>query len=151
MKVSGVEPDYWWQMVAFFFMSTELTSEYLKAAAGAARRRIGDVPVRYAVLAWNPTLGGAGDGRIMILPHGRDAGEYCGAWADRLKLSSTYGACNAGWETGGAKRICHRLLVEAWHIVVRDGLNIQDAHEALMVVPEMRLIIGPDAPWPYSG
>jgi hypothetical protein len=47
--------------------------------------------------------------------------------------------------------VLHRLIVEAWHIAVRDKLEIQDVHEALMVVPEFRAIFADDADWPYAG
>lgn len=127
-----------------------MTPDERKQLMRDARKSIGDVPVKMAVLAWNTTHHGE-DGRIMVVKHDVESREFCGPMEDRLGLTSTYGSCNLGFNSGTVKQVCHRLLVEAWNITIRDGLDIRDVHEALMAVPEMREIIGENAPWPYEG
>lgn len=36
------------------------------------------------------------------------------------------------------------LYIEAWHAIIRDGINPRDMHRALMVIPEYRNTLAAD-------
>jgi hypothetical protein len=91
----------------------------------------GDIPLKDAMIAWNPRP--RGDGRIVVIPYPDHA-----SWTDRLKLSDTTGACWSHWGTWSPQDRLARLLLEAWCITCRDGLEPRAIHEAFMVIPEYR-------------
>ena len=93
----------------------------------------GDVPLKIAMIAWNPKP--AGDGRIAVIPHPDEKG-----WTNRMDLSDTTGACWVQWGTWSNKDRLARLLLEAWSITCRGGLDPRSIHEAFMVITEYRKI-----------
>ncbi len=118
-------------------MKTELTRELI-AFQNKVRRRLGDIQLFRAMLAWNPSAFGE-DGRMMVLPH--PDGDH---WCDRLGLSSTAGACCAHWGAATKQTRLALLMIEAWHIACRDGVPLKSIHAALMVVPEYRETLSED-------
>lgn len=91
----------------------------------------GDVPIKIAMIAWNPVRGG--DGRIQIIPHPDDRD-----WTSFLKLRCTDGACWGYWGKAPKHKQLLKLYIEGWHIVCRDGLSPHAVHAAFMVIPEYR-------------
>ena len=78
-----------------------------------------DIPIKRAMMAWNPKICG-GDGRIVIIDH-PDCDHEC----DRLNLSDTTGACFSNWGGSTKRKLQLWLLIEGIHISIRDGLNIK--------------------------
>jgi hypothetical protein len=114
--------------------------EELQRRDGALRKELGDVPLRHAMIAWNVgkkawnSSGEFGDGRVFVIPH---PDKY--RLDDRLGLRRTTGACWVEeWKNASPTERLARLMVEAWHIVCRDGVSLKDMHEALLVIPEYR-------------
>jgi len=53
-------------------------------------------------------------------------------------LSRTVGAPFTYWEGMAPARRLLQLYIEAWHIVIRDGVDPAAVHAALNVIPEYR-------------
>ena len=94
-----------------------------------------EIPIEKAMILWNTKSEG---GQIKVVDHP-------GRGRDRQLLSSG-GACYAYWREMTTEQRKAQLMVEAWHIVVRDGLDPMDVHRALMVVPEYRDMMSGDMP-----
>lgn len=97
----------------------------------APTHNFGDVPLKHAMLAWNCAR--SGDPRMAVIPHPDMDG-----WTNRLKLTSTTGACWTIWGNWTRDQRLTKLYIEAWHIHCRDGVPAKTIHEALLVIPEYR-------------
>jgi hypothetical protein len=95
---------------------------------------VADIPIKHAMIAWNSKR--HGDGRIVVVLH-PDRTRMC----DKLSLSSTTGACNSGWERMTKEQRLLNLFMEAWWIVLNNGLDPKDVHAAFMVIPEYRELL----------
>lgn len=91
----------------------------------------GDISLKNAMVAWNCAR--SGDARVAVIPH---PDKY--DWTRHLKLSSTTGACWTVWGKWTTRQRLHKLYIEAWHMVCRDGVPPKAVHEAFMVIPEYR-------------
>ena len=94
------------------------------------------IPIRQAMIAWNPLATELyphnGDGRIKIIKWPDLDGEV-----DRFKFDCTGGAAHTEWHTcKDTDVLLAMLMCSIWNIVCRDGITIEAAHEALMVIPE---------------
>ncbi|WP_347269947.1 hypothetical protein [Rhizorhabdus histidinilytica] len=97
---------------------------------------IGDVPLAVAMVVWNTADRGGG---AAVVRH-----------PDRVGLGRDYrrsdGACtridaDRLWADLGSTEQFARLMNIAWQAVVRDGVDPQDMHEALLAVPEFRSLM----------
>ncbi len=91
----------------------------------------GDIPLKHAMIAWNPA--NHGDGRVHVIPHPDDRN-----WTNFLKLTDTTGACWTVWGKWSKHQRLEKLFIEVWHMVCRDGNDPEVIHKALMVIPEYR-------------
>ena len=101
-----------------------------------ARRRLGDVSIKHAELAWNP-----GTDQILVVPYPEEP-----EWFGDFRLSYTAGAVFGYWE--GLKKHERQLalLTEAMRIIVIGACPPGAVHTALLVVPEYRELFGGDVP-----
>jgi hypothetical protein len=95
----------------------------------------GDVPLKDAMIAWNPNRkGGIGDpGTILVIPYSSDQD-----WCNKLQLCYTSGACFTEWENLNNNKRLLQLMIIAWHIVCRDLISPEEVHNALSAIPEYR-------------
>lgn len=72
--------------------------------------------------------------RVRVIRHPDEYNEQ-----GHLRYST--GACWAYWRGLDQAARIHRLMIDAWHIVVQDGLPPADVHNALLVIPEYRHLL----------
>ena len=104
------------------------------------KQQFRDVPLEVAMLAWNSqrdNYGGREPGKVMIV-----------SWPDRDhdadKLVNSCLAPFSYWSTMSAAERLLQLYIEAFHIVLRDGVSPKAMHAALLVVPEYRESLSDD-------
>jgi len=98
-------------------------------------KQITDIPLKNAMLLWNP----GSSGEIKVVRH---------LVEDDSDFRCSTGACWAAWQDGDDDYRRHKLLIEVWHIVVRDGLKPISVHAALQVIPEYReMFDGDEVGW----
>lgn len=95
-----------------------------------------EIPIEKAMILWNPKNEGGG---IKVIRNPERSREF-------RHLHCSAGACYAYWAGMTTEQRKTKLLIEAWHIAVRDGLDPKEIHEALMVVPEYREMLSGDMP-----
>lgn len=94
-----------------------------------------DIPLEHALILWNPGY----SGKIAVVRH---------MLQDAPELARSTGACWASWQEGDGNYRRYKLLLELWHIVVRDGLNPGIVHNAMQVIPEYReMFDGDEVSW----
>lgn len=95
-----------------------------------------------AMIAWNPNYdwiekSGRVPGQVMVV-----------AWPDRRGLSrpllNTCGACYESLHELNEDQLIARLLIDFHTLVVRDGIDPQEAHRAFLNIDEYRKFIAPD-------
>ena len=72
-------------------------------------------------------------GRVMVIPWPDEMGNF-----GKYKVSNSVGACFTEWRNSTTEEAQLKLLAEAWHIVCRDGVDPENMHNALLVIPEYR-------------
>lgn len=55
------------------------------------------------------------------------------------RFMNNTGACMTWWRDETDERRLQMLFIEAWRIVIRDGVSPKLLHEALLVIPEYRV------------
>lgn len=95
-----------------------------------------EIPIEKAMILWNPKSEGGGI-QVIRHPEKNNATRY---------LRSSAGACYAYWQHMTTEQRKLQMLIEVWHIAVRDGLDPREIHETLMVVPEYREMLSGDMP-----
>ena len=99
-----------------------------------------DIPLECAVLEWFPVIYESipenKRGYVRVYWLGKDA---------PLRLSFTAGAVHKSGRWDKGSRIA-TLYIEAWHAIIRDGINPKEMHKALMVIPEYRDTLSADFP-----
>ena len=88
------------------------------------------------MLAWNSrwdNFAGYLPGKVQVIPNPDDQ-----CLCNRHRLANTVGACMYDWAGLTTDQRLAKLFVEVWHIVCRDGVDPQDIHDALLVIPEYR-------------
>lgn len=95
-----------------------------------------------ALIAWNPKYdwikrSERAPGQVMVVP-----------WPDKQGLSrpllNTCGACYAGNHQLNEDQIVAKVFVDFHTLVVRDGIDPQDAHRAFLNIDEYRKFIALD-------
>lgn len=94
------------------------------------------IPIEKAMILWNSKSEGGG---IKVVEHPETNREF-------RHLHKSGGACYSYWRKMTTEQLKNRLMVEAWDIAVRDGLDPREIHDALMVVPEYREMLSGDMP-----
>jgi hypothetical protein len=99
-----------------------------------------EIPIRKAMIAWNTKREscfprGGLPGQVGVCEH-PDNGQL-------KHLSSWVGFQH--WRTKApVERYQLQLLIEAWHMMGRDGVSQKAIHDAFMVIPEYRSMISSD-------
>lgn len=95
-----------------------------------------DIPIANAMLCW--TSGRHGDTpACRVVSHPDEKG-----LSDAYR--TTVGACFARWSEKDTNGQRLQLMVDAWHAVTFDAVPTQMMHEAMLVIPEYRLMLADD-------
>ena len=116
-------------------------SQTLLPRGAPVLRIMNEIPIRKAMIAWNPTREG---------------------WCPRGGLPGQVGVCehpDNGQLNPLSSWVCFnqhltpkapiqfyqlQLLIEAWHMMGRDGVSQKEIHDAFMVIPEYRSMMSSD-------
>lgn len=108
-----------------------------KEAREEYQKYFGDIPLKYAMLAWTPVYNSqiGVPGRMTIIPRRRteliDFFKHFG-------VVNSVGACFTEWTEYTNEERLIKLFSEVWHAICRDGVSPEEAHNAMMVIPEYR-------------
>lgn len=97
-----------------------------------------NIPLQHALLTWNPAnrpplgLGEPGDVEVFLHP------------VRHQLLDSTAGACETDYQKSNPATQLATLYRQAWHAVIRDGIDPQKMHNALLDIPEFRRTLAED-------
>lgn len=101
-----------------------------------------DIPLAKAQVIWTPSRG---SNKPAVKVVGGDV-------PDDRSYASSWGACNSDFSSATEDEKLRMLLSEVVYLTVREGIAINDVHDAFMVIPEYReamvesgLIRSPDA------
>lgn len=92
-----------------------------------------DIPIQEATILWIPKDEG---GKIKIVRHPETGNKDRG-------MKST-GACWAVWGKMTTEEQKDQLLIDVRNIVIKDGVDPMDVHQALLVIPEYRKMLNRD-------
>jgi len=93
-----------------------------------------DVPLREAIILYNPNPKIAGLPPVAVVPIGYDIPEY----------QCSCGAAYSAWRYCSWPLLVMRLFIEFNTLVVREGIAVDDVHAAFMCIPEYRQLIARD-------
>lgn len=92
-----------------------------------------DIPIGEAMLVWTNAQ------KVGVV-----------RWPDTSRRSRDFvcsvGACFLGWRRSSTEQQKLQLLIEAWHIALRDLIPAEALHTAMLCIPEYRDILADDFP-----
>lgn len=91
-----------------------------------------DVPLREAIILYNPRI--AGLPPVAVVPIGYDNDAY----------RCSCGAAYAAWRHCSWPLLVGRLFTEFNTLTIREGIPVENVHAAFMCIPEYRQLIAPD-------
>ncbi len=106
------------------------------------KKSMHNIPLEKAMLTWNPTyveadtcsVGKPGD--VKVVPHPEQP--------NNIGYDESFGACNAEYAQASEEKKMLLLYREAWQIVIRDKIDPQKMHDALLAIPEFRETLAED-------